>query len=195
MNSREGGFHCASWYFYLLIDTVMLPKRSKSEGDSIQSCTRKVIHWWLLGLPYWFKAGFLSNFFGFLHTQYAKDNFTWGKVQPTWGQIESNIRKLRKTCKIQNVWITQKTGILKFYEFFKFSDVQINLRRKRLLCTSENKFSLGKPNASVILMAKTICNRRIKPDKENTSMWKKINCATESLASSVTAEANLLLNT
>ena len=39
-------------------------------------------------------------------------------------QIELNIGTLGKT------WETQKIGILKFYEFFEFSNVQFSLRWK-----------------------------------------------------------------
>ena len=59
--------------------------------------------WWLLDLPYWFKASFYLKFGESSCAQDTKDNFMWSEIQSTWGQIKH--------------WKTWKTEILHFMRF------------------------------------------------------------------------------
>ena len=67
-------------------------------------------NWWLMELPYWFKAGFLLKKLEISCTRCEKANFIQYEICD---QIEH--RKIQKFGK------TQKPGILKFYEFSRFT--------------------------------------------------------------------------
>ena len=68
------------------------------------------IHWLLIGVPYWFKVAFLFQSLRIFSCEMQKVIL----CQVRWGH-----RRSHWTAK------TQKTGIKKLYDFFKFSDVFI----------------------------------------------------------------------
>ena len=58
------------------------------------------------------KVFLLKTFWEFPWTQYAKDIFTGGEIQPMWGQIKLNIGKLEELGKLRK---------LEFWNFMSFS--------------------------------------------------------------------------
>ena len=98
--------------------------RGLQSGEGSQDCKQNGALLWIgQGVPkwtssnrstYWFNVAFWPNILE-LSCPNAKDNFRRGEIKPTQGQIELNIRKLRK---------------LKFYTFFLFFNLQLNLRWK-----------------------------------------------------------------
>ena len=104
----------ASWRLQKTLHSFQINSTKRQKSMSL-SCswlfkkkTKSKHGWWLVKLPYWFKAIFWTKILGIFQAQGEKDNFTLGEIQPH--KVRLNIGKLRKP---------QKTGIVKFYEFLR----------------------------------------------------------------------------
>ena len=59
-----------------------------------------LINWWLVEVPYWWKRGCCTTILGIFWRE-VKDIITQGEIEPTWGEIETSIRKIGKLRKSQ----------------------------------------------------------------------------------------------
>ena len=84
----ESERYASYWNAFLLYLIVTCPHVIKITMQSSSG------NWWLVRLPYWFKASFSLKILGNFTTQDVKDNFTWSEIQPTQNQIEYKLRKL-----------------------------------------------------------------------------------------------------